>query len=632
MLVTKAYRALIVACGRCGTDRRTELMKLYGLMRTDSIFPNAVTLGQYTRAIAEGFSKRSMDPSGDSQSKVGMHVIVSSDGKEEVNQFNLGALDVNLSLLEESGLRWRSTEQAKEDTANGKQKEKRSLLQAKTFDTATTQRNYKTKRAWLPVTCSSSFCFAHSNYSGGKTSTKTDNVCLFALWSRVSGCDSCAYTPLDEEIQCGWDVVHDSLEMPSYITCPRCGSKILPQIGYKEMSIKEALGPEKTHIKYDDDVNISAETANNAMNIPVDRLPSLEVSMVEASDASLYDMPPQLETTIHYKNSPACLNEQGRSGSVTYVSPMKLRSMLEQLVLEFGEEVIDRDRLKALDPQIFFNLWWYSARFSLPLPLSTASSYNSNVKSDESDHTDSHDYCAFASWDKSVALQGCRSAAKAIMAAQALPSTSDRHVREKLFDNPNTDMPLLAFFNLQSYSQGDWDHADLSEILVALVKSCDSRDLFPVVECVFKRNSIRQEEKEERDDHAMALARRSMSRTGGNNALNTSFESAGTVSFSVGASTDASFCQSSTDLDCYRTLLYLTRYQCTTAFHAFFPTTVKACKGYHFWCAQGTPLPIFDRAFREAAEEYNKKSKRIVPIPDVSDVALGFRCVFGHVI
>ena len=247
-------------------------------------------------------------------------------------------------------------------------------------------------------------------------------------------------------------------------------------------------------------------------------------------------------------------------------------------------------------------------------------------KTAEKNHVTYH-YCAFASWDKTVALQGCRSAAKAIVAAQIIPSMSERVLHEKLFENPNTDMPLLSFFNLQSYAQGDWDHVDLSEILVALVKACETRDLFPVVECVYNRNAIRQKEKEESE-----AAHGGTTQSNGWNSLNASFESVGAVSFSFGASTETSFFPASIELECYRTILYLARYQCTTAFHAFFPTTTRGCKGYHFWCAQGTPLPIFDRAFREAADEYGKLKKMLVPIPDVSDVALGFRCVFGHII
>jgi hypothetical protein len=89
-----AYRALIVACGKCGTDRRVELMKLFGLMRTDGIFPNAVTLGQYTRAIAEGYSKRAED----AQGKVGMQISV--NGTQTPAPFNLDILDNNLQILE----------------------------------------------------------------------------------------------------------------------------------------------------------------------------------------------------------------------------------------------------------------------------------------------------------------------------------------------------------------------------------------------------------------------------------------------------------------------------------------------------------------------------------------------------
>lgn len=89
-----AFRALIVACGKCGTDRRVELMKLYGLMRTDSIFPNAVTLGQYTRAIAEGYSRRSED----TQGKVGMQISMNAAGSRA--PMNLDALDSNLQVLE----------------------------------------------------------------------------------------------------------------------------------------------------------------------------------------------------------------------------------------------------------------------------------------------------------------------------------------------------------------------------------------------------------------------------------------------------------------------------------------------------------------------------------------------------
>lgn len=448
---------------------------------------------------------------------------------------------------------------------------------AKTFDTATTaqttaQRQSKHKRMWLPITCSSSF-HAANNTSDEKP------VGLIALWSRAVSCDSCQYIPLDEELQSGWDVAHSAGEIDPSIACPRCGSSIVPLIGFKYVDMADAL----------------ASTGEGQS--------CLHDDLNSSRDSTATDLPPQLESRIRDCQAPSFVDEHAGEGYVSYFSPYKLRLMLEQLIEEHGEEVLRRDRLLAVDPRIFYNFWWYCARFSLPLPLAittegpSAGSISGNC-------------CAFASWDKSVALHGCQSAARAIAAAQSLHNRPDKSIREKLFDNPATDVPILSFFNFQNYAQTDWDHPDLSEILVALVKACETRDLLHVVECVIERNLKRD-----------AMEKNSFS------ILNSSYESAGSAPFSVGESTIG---QQTTELDCYRTVLYLARYQCMTAFHAFFPTSAKACKGYHFWCPS-TPWSIFDRAFREAAHEYAKKNKLVVPISDVSDVAIGFRSVFGQV-
>ncbi|KAL3826923.1 hypothetical protein ACHAXA_006003 [Cyclostephanos tholiformis] len=598
-----AYRALIVACGKCGTDRRNELTKLYGLMRMDGILMNAVTLGCYTRAIAEGCSNvRNVDGS----EKIGMHVIISSgNGRSIQKGLDLEALDNNLVLLEESGVRWRSggnaDTRANEPYSKMGQDKPLTISPSKTFDTVNSQRSTKAKRCWLPVYCSSSFI----PHFRTKNRSDPNEIRLFALWSRATSCNSCGYIPLDEEIQSGWDVIENKFENSDSVACPRCTGSIMPFIGYQEMSIVELMESEATE-KNCDDLDVSGLT----------------------QDTDTQEMPPQLESSIKGGRLSASTVYQGQARFVTYLSPTKLRSMLEDLSLKYGEDALNRDSLRMLNPDVFFNLWWYSARFSLPLPLSVNSppvgedsDNNSGLRDDSKEPSysfPSRDYCAFASWDKTVALYGCRSGAKAILAAQTLASKSDRFLREKLFDNPYTDNPLLAFFNLQTYAQGDWDHPDFSEILVALVKACETRDFLPVIECVFQRNQMRGAEKQSNSCNSLN---------------NLSFGSTVTSTLTIGLSTEASTCQASKELDYYRTILYLARYQCTTAFHAFFPTTMKPCKGFHFWCAQGTaPLPIFDRAFREAAITFGKQKKMLVPIPEISGVALGFRSVFGHII
>lgn len=138
------------------------------------------------------------------------------------------------------------------------------------------------------------------------------------------------------------------------------------------------------------------------------------------------------------------------------------------------------------------------------------------------------------------------------------------------------DFPLLSKFNLAGFYSNVWDHPDLSEILVKLVQACKSdkreRDFRPVVESVLRRKE---------------------------------------------------------SVECYRTILYLAKYQCTSAFHAFFPATLKPCKGYHFWCPM-VPLPIFDHLFREAAKRVRSNNVGISPIHEVGEVPLAFRSVFGH--
>mmetsp|Transcript_27836 Transcript_27836/g.55703 ORF Transcript_27836/g.55703 Transcript_27836/m.55703 type:complete len:2024 (+) Transcript_27836:44-6115(+) len=540
-----AYRALIVACGKCGTDRRVELMKLYGLMRNDGIFPDAVTLGQYTRAIAEGYSNRSADIHVDTD-KLGMHVVASPTATYS----DLELLDTNLSLLEESGMRWKSRGgKATSEAALP------SISQSKTFETVTTQRTSKSKRQWHPVYCSSSFFPMRSDDGTSTTSIKKDkNVRLVALWSRTTCCKSCSYVPLDEEIQSGWDVAtpHDNaVALDWSVPCPRCDALIVPLIGYKEMGTEDFT----------------------------DKEDNPEVLGYKS------DLPPQLESKITDGYAPPTSDggggeeEHGQSsGFVSYLSPKKLRLVLEQLVVEFGEEILDRDRLREVNPQALFNLWWYCARFALPLPLAI-----SPTNGDDTDNTPQEisDSCAFASWDKSIAMQGCRSAAKAIGATRTSPMASEH--REKLFDNPSIDSPLLAFFNLQGYCQADWDHADLSEVLVSLVKACDTTDLTQAVACICQKN-----ESKEGTEHPDGTVVQAPSL--GHNMTDTSFGSttaAAYESFSMmNPSTDEHspiHKISSSGLDCYRTLLYLARYQCTTAFHAFFPTTTRACKGYHFW-------------------------------------------------
>lgn len=572
-----AYRALIAACGRTSNDRRLELVKLFGLLRSDGIFPSAVTLGQYTRALAEGYSKRSFGLPDDHHSGVEVTVSESNDGrievggKEEVDAEGLlNAFDGNLGILEDSGRRWRQRPTQSRDSSS--QRKLSTVMDDKSVGTVSPvapsvgppgpdqqHERRNGQRSWLPVSTSSSFVPFVQKTLNDNEGLDIDTR-LVAIWSRTKACESCSYLPLDEEIQAGWDVVGGVNDIPHAVSCPRCGSLILPMLGYKEMSISEALKPPFC----------------DAAQETFDGIPRQILSHGISDDDSV------------------------STGFVTYLDPMALRAGLERYVHDEGEGALDRDELRNRDPEIFYNFWFYCGRFSLPLPLPIST--NGAVH-----------YCAFAAWDKSIAFHGCNSGAQALAPLYRLNTRRDGMADDSegsvnlARKESLGDFPLLARFNLQEICQSDWDQKDLSEILVALVEACDKRDFRPVLECLFRCNKRR-----------LALSR----------------EARNDMPVELGLIESASLLDDSTsvELDCYRTLLYLAKYQCTSVFHVFFPETAKPCKGYHFWCAIGTPLPIFDHLFREAVKRIRSKGNTIAPIHDASDVALGFRCVFGQII
>eukprot|EP00934_Nitzschia_sp_Nitz4_P007696 Nitzschia sp. Nitz4//scaffold68_size99682//38550//44354//NITZ4_004562-RA/size99682-snap-gene-0.8-mRNA-1//-1//CDS//3329556587//7686//frame0 len=573
-----AYRALIVACGRTMTDRRLELVKLFGLLRSDGIFPSAVTLGQYTKALAEGYSKQRAAGPSDDETGSTIEGVADKNSKHPLIGPNadtvLVGLDGSLTTLEDAGRRWRQKSAMEAENATS-QDEVPTTQESKTSD----RTRKKSTKQWLPVVFSASFAPIVSS-EGNLPPTQneklnTEQISFLSLWSRTKACDSCGYIPLDEEVQAGWDIVGGENDVPGAVSCVRCGSLLVPKLGYRSLSMEEAI-------------RLGAS----------DQPPMVAEETVSADFSSL---PPQLRPTIDDSNC----------SYVTYVSPATLRLSLERHIAEHGEEILERERLRKHDPEIFYNLWWYCARFSLPLPLPVGQ---------DGDTT----HCwAMASWDSQVSMRGCWSAATVVSSllgsVDNVPAQDEDHLSslESLGDSP-----LLSRFNLQGHYATVWDHSDLSEVLVALVEACDKRDFRPVVESLVRANKRR------RDIYggasSLASSSNANSDVGGGGSsfgVTPSRSDLDTSPYGGGIT--------SVELDCYRTALYLAKYQCTSAFHAFFPTTLRPCKGYHFWCPVA-PVPIFDRLLHEATKRVRAKSTGFEPFHDVSDVALGFRCVFGH--
>ena len=111
---------------------------------------------------------------------------------------------------------------------------------------------------------------------------------------------------------------------------------MIPMLGYKEMSIEEAL---REYLE-------PTENPDQDVTADFESLPPQIRPIVDAADASY----------------------------VTYVSPSSLRLSLESHVAAEGESGLEREHLRDLHPELYYNFWWYCARFSLPLPLPVCNS------------------------------------------------------------------------------------------------------------------------------------------------------------------------------------------------------------------------------------------------------------------
>jgi len=148
------------------SDRRQDVVKLFELLRNDGIFPLAVTLGQHTRAIAEGCSKQSTGKANSiiSEFTGDLGFPTSDDSVEKLLNLQipnaLDILDGNLIELDEGGSRWRQDRDARRREMSKHRGEadanSQSVPNRNEKPTKHNSQN-QTEREWLPVSGSSSF-------------------------------------------------------------------------------------------------------------------------------------------------------------------------------------------------------------------------------------------------------------------------------------------------------------------------------------------------------------------------------------------------------------------------------------------------------------------------------------------
>ncbi|KAM3577162.1 hypothetical protein VYU27_001078 [Nannochloropsis oceanica] len=93
----------------------------------------------------------------------------------------------------------------------------------------------------------------------------------------------------------------------------------------------------------------------------------------------------------------------------SYMSPAAMRLGLEHLIKEHGEHALYRETMLTLCPDLFWNLWWYSARFGLPLPLPAKSNQEESNEPGETAKHSPH-LLLISGWDTALVEKAAQSA------------------------------------------------------------------------------------------------------------------------------------------------------------------------------------------------------------------------------
>jgi len=399
------YRALFVACGLAAQSGNfsKEVVCLWKELQSHGIQPNAATLGQYTKAVVDAQSR---DNCAASSSPGGRrHEIRSSCHRA----FNLTTDSfVGLGDLDIRGRHWRA--KAEEVANQGAEADKNSESetvpvmrnggageevpmdsqyaalnshpQAKVLQLSSSILNLS-----MNGVCIDPPSLMKSSSPKKETYHHKSSIKVTAIWSGSKHSEDCAYRPLDEEIMACW-----SLKGRSRSVCARCRKEYIPKLHYTELDPGIQKSMDRSSIKMHNwaefkSTNLSPsakkKTAGHPISKNVEKTGLLSESFTQNNDVwSIDQMSPQ---AIGISDLCEGLQEveseedyyEVSTKECNYISPVNLRLQLEEFIQVHGPEGLTREDLWREDPTLFLNLWWYCARFELPLPLSPHKSYGS---------------------------------------------------------------------------------------------------------------------------------------------------------------------------------------------------------------------------------------------------------------
>lgn len=381
------WRSILVACGRCGhTQTRKIAIAIFEIIRRSGVTINALTYGQYTKALSEKDA-----------------VEIPVEGRDEID---------DTPWLEDKGSAWymATCEAAPPETiarSRSVADSLRDLLSTQRIRMGSTtnaaKQNEEKKKAavttpegevWTsllrdPVT---------SAYNTTLSRVKLDagGVVGLSLFCICTNPD-CQYMPLDEEIM----TLRQDLLMVSadehqgnLLLCPKCQNRLSPKLYYEAQTFKDYVKPavviRASSVELDTPMGTSRRMSASTQGPTAAGLGGLGARAGSRSGPNFFagnhETPRKRGLSSSQINQPALFERTFRpealrgeisglglgatnNGYVDYISPFTLRMRMERLLLEHGEDSLTREWTREHHPEIFWNLVWYCTRLSVPFPL-----------------------------------------------------------------------------------------------------------------------------------------------------------------------------------------------------------------------------------------------------------------------
>ena len=437
------WRSLLVACGRCGhASTRKIAIAIFGIMRRSGLTINALTYGQYTKALAEKDATEFTATAATTAAGGDAVAVVGGSASEASSALSNGRVEIDDSpWLEERGRAWymatcepSSPETLKSWTvADGF----KNLL-ARTTKAATDSKKpgdrpaLQDGHAWTGELRDPKLSAHNTTVS----SITLDSAGVIGMWV-VCLCVNCEYMPLDEEIM---TLRQDLLLVQAVddhanhlLLCPKCETPLMPRLYYDIKTFQDgvaacgarASSPSKQSHQHQHDPATPVLPPNSSTSSvfpAAEKLPqtqaaapipaqgsgegsavvagttdpaaevakALEAVVLTVSEAAAsahsasvsFSIPTpgldaSLSTSVDSKSAGLHLRGEvsglglGTTGGdhVDYMSPFTLRMRLEKLLLEHGEECLTRDWAREHQPELYWNLAWFTTRLSIPFPF-----------------------------------------------------------------------------------------------------------------------------------------------------------------------------------------------------------------------------------------------------------------------